>query len=500
MSVFQIILLKHKNNYKPSFFFVNVETEKKSLLERYVEHFLDGSSYEHLMIRYDNYLKELKSSSQNTRRAYNGDIYDYLRFLFFSRWDFHSDYFPVWGCLSMLHALDLEDQKSAVLPAEKNRRQLIKSDSLLKEAIERTENKDYLLPAEKKPTERQLTRARNLLGPDFNFSLRGEQPMIQLRKVSPSPRLVDIRKEDRMIIDFLCYQFDPGPPDCRYSDEELVLMDTDFWNAVFHKRRQGTYKDAQKQNGNAGSTIGRKASAINKFQKFLDEEEGLLTIPKKMSRPVYHEPLRIDISAEELEKIYQKIKIECRQNEGVDRLNAIRNKSEYSMLCSTGMRVGALCGLQIHQVDLENRVIFVTEKGGKRKVYDLLGRAFPDLKEWIEVRCEYIQLQGIEDKGYVYYTERGNPMHQKSLSRMVCDKAREAGIVKTIGGRGGISAHDLRGAVAARMYENGADLLEMKEFLGHKDITTTMRYIGRAKIDLKKVIRTTNPFVRGTSN
>lgn len=471
------------------------KVQKESLLKKYVNHFQQGSPYEHLMIRYDNYLKELKTSSPNTRRAYNGDIYDYLRFLFFSKWDFHADYFPIWGCLSMLHALDLEDQKIAALP-EKGSRQLVTSNSLLEDVIERTENQDYLLPAERKPSEKQLARARTLLGPDFNFSFRGEQPMIQLRKADLSPRLVDIRKEDRMMIDFISYYFDPGPPDCRYDSEELVLMDVDFWDAVFHKRRQGTYKDSLKQNGNVGSTIGRRASGINNFQKFLDEE-GLLTVPRKMSRPTYYDPPRIDLSTEELEKIYQLINRECKNNDGIDRLNAIRNRSEYSLLCSTGMRVGALCGLQTHQVDLENKVVFVTEKGGNRRVYDLLGRALPDLEEWIEVRPEYIQSQDIEDKDYVYYTKRGNPMCQKALSRMICDKAREAGIVKTIGGKGGISAHDLRGAVATRMYENGADLLEMKEFLGHKNITTTMRYLGRVKVDLKKVIKKTNPFVRG---
>ena len=53
-----------------------------------------------------------------------------------------------------------------------------------------------------------------------------------------------------------------------------------------------------------------------------------------------------------------------------------------------------------------------------------------------------------------------------------------------IGGMDGVTIHTLRHTTASRLVRNGVDIRRVKDFLGHKNIQTTMRYAHLAPADL----------------
>ncbi len=124
----------------------------------------------------------------------------------------------------------------------------------------------------------------------------------------------------------------------------------------------------------------------------------------------------------------------------------------------TGMRRGEILGLKWQQVDLRHGFILLhTTKNGERReipIDDTLEEMFNQVPHSIE-------------SVYVFTDKDGNPY--KSVKRSFSTAIRKAGISD-------FRLHDCRHTYASQMVMNGVDLTTVKELLGHKSLTMTLRY------------------------
>lgn len=123
---------------------------------------------------------------------------------------------------------------------------------------------------------------------------------------------------------------------------------------------------------------------------------------------------------------------------------------------NTGMRIGEILNLTWDRMDMAYGIITVDDtKGGEV-------RSIPINSSLIEV------LRTLEKHGkYVFSKENGD--RYGSIKTAFNAAKRRAGITN-------LRIHDLRHTFASRLVLNGVDLVTVKELLGHKDISTTMRY------------------------
>jgi integrase len=122
----------------------------------------------------------------------------------------------------------------------------------------------------------------------------------------------------------------------------------------------------------------------------------------------------------------------------------------------TGMRKGEIFGLRWEQVNFEQGIITLQEtKNGER-------RDIP-MDETVKAT-----LKGIERKGnYLFCNEEGDTFVR--LQRSFEGALRKSGIQD-------FRFHDLRHTFASNMVMAGEDLNTVRELLGHKDLTMTLRY------------------------
>lgn len=120
----------------------------------------------------------------------------------------------------------------------------------------------------------------------------------------------------------------------------------------------------------------------------------------------------------------------------------------------TGMRRGEILGLEWPSVDLNRRAITVERsKNGEKRIIPMSATLLNTLQG--------AKVRGIAGKVF--------PVSVRSL-RVAFDGAlKKAGIENC-------RFHDLRHTFATRLVQNGVDLYKVKELLGHKSITMTMRY------------------------
>ncbi len=135
-------------------------------------------------------------------------------------------------------------------------------------------------------------------------------------------------------------------------------------------------------------------------------------------------------------------------------------KPELITALNTGMRLGELLSLTWADVDLSRRLITVrhTKNGRVRRlpINDGLLEALKALHRKSS-KAEYV------------FCSRRNGDRRKSVRTTFETAIRRAGISK-------LRFHDLRHTFATRLVAAGVDIVTVKELMGHRDISMTMRY------------------------
>ena len=149
---------------------------------------------------------------------------------------------------------------------------------------------------------------------------------------------------------------------------------------------------------------------------------------------------------------------------------------------STGCRVGELLSLQWSQLqrDEQNDTQVIVLPASKTKTHDL--RVIPvssDLRAVLEMRRTDPTGQPSPPDAYVF----GNGVGKRltTIKTAWRDTCRRAGIED-------LHFHDLRREFACRLLESSADLHDVRNFLGHANITTTSRYLRSTPVRLAQAL------------
>lgn len=126
---------------------------------------------------------------------------------------------------------------------------------------------------------------------------------------------------------------------------------------------------------------------------------------------------------------------------------------------NTGLRLGEILNLKWEEVDIDKGILRMMVRKTRRMLeLPLNDKALSVVRGWHGVRkCQYV----------FYNPETGGQW--KDLWLGLKKSCRKAGIED-------VTWHTFRHTFASRLNGNGADLVTVKELLGHADIKTTMRY------------------------
>jgi site-specific recombinase XerD len=153
---------------------------------------------------------------------------------------------------------------------------------------------------------------------------------------------------------------------------------------------------------------------------------------------------------------------------------ATANVKHRALLMTTyaaGLRVSEVVALRVCDIDSERMTLRVEQGKGQKDRYTLLSqRLLCELRHyWRVYRPKPWLFAGPDSQ---------RPLTTRSAQRLYTKAKRRAGITK----RGGI--HVLRHAFATALLEAGVDLHTIQRLLGHRQLSTSMRYFHVAKHDL----------------
>ncbi len=168
--------------------------------------------------------------------------------------------------------------------------------------------------------------------------------------------------------------------------------------------------------------------------------------------------------------------------EGVEK----RDHAILELLYGTGLRLGECARLDVSDLSLLERRLFVRDgKGHRDRVVPVTGRTLVALDSYSRDVRPLFAREPREQALFLSWT--GARLSPITIRVIVRAKARAAGIGPSV------SPHVLRHSCATHLLRGGADLRYVQELLGHRSIETTTRYTRVAIADLAAVIARAHP-------
>ncbi|HEX9916118.1 MAG TPA: tyrosine recombinase XerC [candidate division Zixibacteria bacterium] len=251
-----------------------------------------------------------------------------------------------------------------------------------------------------------------------------------------------------------------------FSDIDLKLLRNYL---IWLKRRRITHR-----------SIRRKISSLSSFFKFLERKGKLKeNVVKQLTLPRSKQELPRFLSEEQMRKILDSSFDET--------LWGKRDKAILEVFYSSGIRLSELKGLGVSDIDFRGECIRVLGKGKKERVVPIGQRAIQSLREYLDERKKWLRDKDIKEQDTVFVNKFGDRLSSRGIERLVKKHLLKISEDKKV------STHTLRHTFATHLLDHEADLMAVKELLGHKDLSTTQIYTHVTLQHLKKVYQKAHP-------
>ena len=145
---------------------------------------------------------------------------------------------------------------------------------------------------------------------------------------------------------------------------------------------------------------------------------------------------------------------------------SLRDKAILELLYSSGLRLSELVNLNPIDLNLKDKSLMVTGKGGKTRLVPIGQQAIEAVKQWLDVRSQLAKI----DEEALFVSTKGGRLGQRAIQARITHWGKKNGIQQ------GVYPHLLRHSFATHLLEASGDLRAVQELLGHKDISTTQIY------------------------
>lgn len=207
----------------------------------------------------------------------------------------------------------------------------------------------------------------------------------------------------------------------------------------------------------------RNISSIRSFHLYLQQENHVQSNPAELiDLPKVQRKLPEVLSFEEIARIFDA----CTTADNL----GIRNRAMLELLYSSGLRVSELVGLRVNQLFLDEGFVRVQGKGSKERLVPLGGEAIDKITVYLQSHRNHVEPQRGSEH-ILFLNRRGAKLTRNMIFMIIKKLCEEVGITKNV------SPHTFRHSFATHMIEGGADLMAVKEMLGHESVTTTEIYL-----------------------
>lgn len=197
-------------------------------------------------------------------------------------------------------------------------------------------------------------------------------------------------------------------------------------------------------------SVSHVCNNISSIEKFMDYKKRLVR---------YSKPRRI-------RKLIVDILTEAEINRMIYLCKNIKEKAMITLLAYSGIRNRSFCDLKVKDIDFGNNFIIIHKVKGRREYTANIS------SECIKILLKYIEEFSKKPDDYLFTTKvKGNKYNPNDIRKIIKVLGLRAKIQKIV------YPHLLRHSLASNMLNRGANIILIKEQLGHDWLQSTENYL-----------------------
>lgn len=231
--------------------------------------------------------------------------------------------------------------------------------------------------------------------------------------------------------------------------------------------------------GISKKSVVRKLSTLRSFYKFLVRKKILRQNPAlNIVTPKIDKKLPQFIDQASMVKILAL--------PDTNEFSGARDSVMLELFYGSGIRRAELIGLNISDIDFRNQTIKVTGKGNKQRIIPFTLNAKQSMQKYAAFREQLQRVTGAEEQALLL-NQKGKRLTPSVVGTLVSKYLSGATEIQKK------SPHVLRHSFATHLLDNGADIMAVKELLGHESLSTTQVYTHVTVERLKKIYQQAHP-------
>lgn len=237
-----------------------------------------------------------------------------------------------------------------------------------------------------------------------------------------------------------------------YAVNEITDLNTNIVNS---------YVESVQKTGKSYATILRSIASLKCFFTYLYQVNAIQEMPKISAKPPKPQEKKFPeiLTGDEVKLLLAQPN--CAEMKGV------RDKAMLELLYATGIRVSELVSVAVGDIDFQIGILRLKSKLSER-IIPIYPSALKSMHLYInKVRNVVVFDPAVQT---LFTNMNGHAMTRQGFWKIIKQYADSANIKKEI------TPHTLRHSFAAHLLENGAPLKDIKEILGHSDISSTQIY------------------------
>lgn len=254
------------------------------------------------------------------------------------------------------------------------------------------------------------------------------------------------------------------------SKSDLASLDiTDFrsWMAAM----------AEEDLSNASRAM--RLAAIRTFFTYADRQGHFHNpYPKLLSTPKRAKKLPRPLAQPQAERLI---------GEEAENWEQLRDRAIFTLLYGGGLRIAEALRLKVKDWPIRGEALKVLGKGNKERLVPLL----PLVHDMMEAYRKEAPFAETRERA-LFVTKKNTPVYQQMVQATLRNLRGQLGLPATA------TPHALRHSFATHLLENGANIREIQELLGHASLSTTQRYTDISAKQLLEVHRKAHPRNRQT--
>ena len=265
------------------------------------------------------------------------------------------------------------------------------------------------------------------------------------------------------------------PDDMEMKDIDPKGLETAFWGSVSKEDIYEYLYFLSRECGNKKSSTARRLASLHGFYDYLvNQVNRLKQNPTASIRP----PKQDKVLPKYLTAEQSKDLLECTQTQ------SDFPERDYCMVVlflNCGMRLAELVGMDLEDIDLEQRQIRLFGKGHKERMVYLNDACVEALQLYLKKRNA---MEGLNprEKAVFLTRRRKERIGNRRVEQLITGAMKAAGLK-------GFSTHKLRHTAATLMYQTGnVDILTLKQLLGHSSVGTTQIYTHLQEFQVRAAI------------